>query len=172
VLLARIALAQRDAGRARAEAELASKANPGLPITAYIDARLRHERAEFEEALPLFEKAIEAVERSAEQLQDLHYFTGDTMARLDRPGEAEYHFIEELKRFPHNVRARTALATLYQHSGRIDEARQVADALPRITPSVEGFTAAARLWTQLGDSRAAARTRAMARRAGTPSLAE
>ena len=45
-------------------------------------------------------------------MADLHYYAGDALIRLERPAEAEYHLMQELRAFPHNVRARAALAAL------------------------------------------------------------
>src|SRR5581483_8088195 len=57
-LLARIALAQHEFDRARAEAERAAKADPSMPIVAYIEGRIAYDQGRFDEAMPSFEQAI------------------------------------------------------------------------------------------------------------------
>src|SRR4030095_15366845 len=105
-----------------------------------------------EEALPLFTQAIAELKKSATlQITELHFYTADTLGRLERYAEAEAEFAAELKYFPHNVRARGGLAMLYQASGNPDAAaRAVADML-RVTPTPESYALAARLYTMFGD---------------------
>ena len=57
-LLAQIALARHDADGARAAAELAQQADPKRPLATYVDARLLYDQGNFDEAAPLFDKAI------------------------------------------------------------------------------------------------------------------
>jgi tetratricopeptide (TPR) repeat protein len=169
-LLARIALAQGDKDAARGEAELARRAAPGLPLPLYIEARLLYDEGRYNDALPLFERAAGENERAGEgsQIADLHFHAGDTFLRLERYAEAEYQFWLELKRFPRNMRARSALATLYQTTGRTREAADMIAELVRLTPTPEGYAAAARLWTTFGNRREAAALRVQARQLFPP----
>jgi arylsulfatase A-like enzyme/cytochrome c-type biogenesis protein CcmH/NrfG len=57
-LLARIALARRDAEGAREEAALAHAADPNLPLPNFIEARLLYDQGKFADALPFFEQAL------------------------------------------------------------------------------------------------------------------
>jgi len=138
----------------------------GRAMVAYIDGRVLYERGEYAEALPFLENAIGALPHSsAARIADLHYFAGDTLARLDRSDEAEAEFLSELRAFPHSVRARVSLALLYHAASRDDEAAEVASDLVRLSPTADGYSAAARIWTALGDRKQADAIRAEARKA-------
>lgn len=169
-LLARIALAQGDKEAARGEAELARRAEPGLPLPLFVEARLLYDEGRYNDALPLFERAANDSERAGDGLQiaDLHFHAGDTFLRLERYAEAEYQLLLELTRFPRNVRARSALATLYHTTGRTREAADMVADLVRLTPTPEGYAVAARLWTTFGESREAAALRIKARQLFAP----
>ena len=169
-LLARIALAQGDKEAARSEAELARRAAPGLPLPLYVEARLLYDEGRYSDALPLFERAASDSERAGDgpQIADLHFHAGDTFLRLERYAEAEYQLLLELTRFPRNMRARSALATLYHTTGRTREAASMVADLVRLTPTPEGYAVAARLWTTFGDRREAAALRAKARQLFAP----
>jgi len=125
-----------------------------------------YDQAEYDEAAPLFEEAVESLARShAEAIADLHFYAADTLARLDHPEKAKAQYVEELREFPQNARASTALATLYQTSGAPDDADRVLTEMIDATPTPETYALAVRLWTTFGNSRQAAATRAEARRA-------
>lgn len=165
-LLARIALARRDPEAAREHAGLAGQADPAVPLPVYVDARLLYDQGNYADALPLFERAIAEVERAGgPAMMDWHYYTADTLARLERFADAEAQFAEELRLFPYNTRARTGLATVYHATGRIDEAVDALAALVRITPTPDAYALSARLLTAFGRPQQAARLRAEARKA-------
>ena len=89
-MLAKIALARHDTDAAREEAGLAREADPTLPLPIYIDARLLYDQGKYEEALPLFHQAVaELKDRRRCQITELHFYAGDTLARLERYSEAE-----------------------------------------------------------------------------------
>jgi tetratricopeptide (TPR) repeat protein len=162
--LARIALARHDAAAARRAAELAQQADPTLPMPAYIAARLLYDQGKYVDALPLFQQAVAGMRdsRSSEMLE-LHFYTADTLARLDRTAEAEREFLEELHYFPQNTRARASLAFIYQSSGRTDAAARVLDDMLRITPTPPSYALAERVWTMFGNRQQAEAVRARAR---------
>ncbi|OGA44995.1 MAG: hypothetical protein A3G25_18355 [Betaproteobacteria bacterium RIFCSPLOWO2_12_FULL_63_13] len=171
-LLARIALARGDNEGARAEADLAALAEPDRPLPVYIAARLLYGEGRYDDALPLFERASDEIERArGRQIADLHLFAGETLIRLKRHAEAESRLSLELAHFPQNIRARAALATLYQELGRSEEAGQMLADLVEIVPTPEAYATAARLWTTFGNPREAARVRAQARQASVASRA-
>ncbi len=163
-LLANIALARRDADGARQAAAQAHEADPTLPLPAMVDARLLYDEGKYAEAVPLFEQALADVRKRGLQVTDLHYYAADTLARLERYPDAEKQFIEELKYFPHNSRARAGLAMLYQATGRPDAASRMVTDMIRVSPTPEAYSLAARLWTMFGNPRQANAVRAEARR--------
>jgi tetratricopeptide (TPR) repeat protein len=165
-MLAKIALAKRDTDAAREEATLAREADPTLPLPLYIEGRLLYDQGRYDEALPLFNQAIAELKKSGTlQITDLHFYTADTLGRLERYAEAEAEFAAELKYFPHNTRARGGLAMLYQASGNPDAAAKVVADMLRVTPTPDSYALAARLYGMFGDHEQANATRAEARRA-------
>jgi tetratricopeptide (TPR) repeat protein len=165
-MLARIALARHDADAAREEARLAREEDPRLPLPAYVEARLRYEQGKYADALPLFQEAIAELKKpGSPRIAELHFLTGDTLGRLERYPEAEAEFVEELREFPQNTRARGGLAMLYQASGQTDAAARVLTDMLRVTPTPESYALAARLYTMFGNRQQADAVRAEARRA-------
>jgi choline-sulfatase len=165
-LLANIALARQDLDAAREEAELARKAEPALPLPTFIEARILYDEARYADALPLFEQTITDLKRAgALQIRELHYFTADTLGRMERYPEAEKEFAAELQFFPQNTRARAGLAMLYQATGRPELASAAIGDMLRLTPTPDSYALAARLWTMFGNPQQANAVRAEARRA-------
>jgi arylsulfatase A-like enzyme/Flp pilus assembly protein TadD len=164
-MLARIALARHDPDTARAEAQLAQKADPDVPEVAFVDARLLYDDGKYEESLSLFQQAIATLNRpGAVQIPELHYYTGDTLGRLERYPEAEAEFEQELRFFPQDFRARAGLAMLYQATGRPDAAAGAVDDMVRMTPTPDAYALAVRLWTMFGNPKKADALRSEARR--------
>ncbi|HEX3645267.1 MAG TPA: sulfatase-like hydrolase/transferase [Vicinamibacterales bacterium] len=165
-MLARIALARHDADAARAEAELAHTEDPTLPLPIYVDARLLYDQGKYVDALPGLLQAGAVLKKSGSmQINELHFYTADTLARLERYAEAETEFITELEYFPQNIRARGGLAMLYQAGDKPEAAAQVLDDMLRITPTPDSYALAARLYTMFGNRKQAESVRAEGRRA-------
>ena len=168
-LLARIALARRDRPAARRHAAFARDADPTLPLPVFVQGRTLHEDGRYAEALPLFEQTLAEVSSRTVMLQGVHFYLGDTLARLGRPGEAEVHFREELRLTPQDTRSRSSLAMLYQSEGASDVAARTIDELLEAVPTPAGYETAAELWDMFGARRRAAAVRAEAtRRFGAP----
>ena len=104
------------------------------------------------------------------QISELHFYAADTLARLERYPDAEKEFIEELKYFPQNIRARGGLAMLYQASGKPEAAARMLDDLLRITPTPDSYALAARLHAMFGNRKESEAVKAEAKRvfAATP----
>lgn len=164
-LLARIALAQRDVEGARKQADLAQQADPALPMAAFVEGRILYDQGKYEDAWLEFEVALAAGRKAgATPIVELHFYAGDTLARLDRHADAEAEFASELRLFPQNVRARAALATLYHAGGQAAAADTAITDMLHAVPTPESYTAAARLLKSFGKTRQAEAIRAEARR--------
>ncbi len=164
-LLARIALVKRDADTAREEARLAHEEDPLLPLPDYVEGRVLYDQGKYADALPLFQQAVADLKKpGAPQVIDLHFYTADTLGRLELYADAETQFIEELRVFPQNTRARGGLAMLYQASGQPDAAVRVVGDLMRITPTQDAYALAAKLYTMFGNRKQAETVRAESRR--------
>ena len=126
-LLAQIALARRNIELARAEATLAEEADPDRPVVAYVEGRNALEHRRYAEALELLEPALEQVDKTPRRpLADLRLLTAEALVHVDRLSEAEYLFLEELKRSPVSDRARAGLIAVYKATGRTTEAAALA----------------------------------------------
>jgi tetratricopeptide (TPR) repeat protein len=163
VMLVRVALAQRDVEAAARHADLANQADPSLPLPVYVQARTLHADGRYAEALPLFQEAGRRLRERTITLNDVHFFTADTLGRLERYDEAEAEFLTELQLFPNNGRAHANLAMLYRSQSRDDEVERTIDDLLAAMPSPEGYELAAQLWTILGEPARADAVRADAR---------
>jgi arylsulfatase A-like enzyme/Tfp pilus assembly protein PilF len=172
-MLARVALAQKDAEAARAEAQSAEEADPKAPLLAFTEGRILYDQGRYDDAIPHFEQAIAELRNPGTRAPaDLYYYAGDTLGRLERYHDAEVAFNEELKLFPLNTRARAGLAMLYQATDRADLADRTVRDMLRLTPSPDAYTLAARLYTMFGNRGEADAVRAEARRAfGGPKAA-
>jgi tetratricopeptide (TPR) repeat protein len=167
-LVARIALMQADLDGAREQARFAQQDDPTLAMPAFINGRILYEQGKYEESLRAFEEAVAVAKRpGSTPIRNLHFHVGETLARLERHSAAEQEFLNELRRFPLNVRARAALATLYHATGQHDAADKAIADMIRTVPTPETYTVAARLWASFGQMRQAQTIRAEGRRAFT-----
>ncbi|HEV2984668.1 MAG TPA: sulfatase-like hydrolase/transferase [Vicinamibacterales bacterium] len=165
-MLSRIGLAQHDLAFAREHARLAQESDSTLPMPLFVEARILYDEGKYAEALPLFQQAADELKHSGSlQMGELHFYVADTLGRLVRYREAEAEFLQELKYYPFNSRARAGLAMLYQASERPDEADRVIADMMRTIPTPETYALAARLWTMFGNRRQAEAVRAEGRRA-------
>ena len=145
-LLARIALARHNPDGARDQAALALDADPGFPMPAFVEGRILYDQGRYEEAWPEFEHALAAGRKpGATPIAELHFYAGDTLARLNRERDAEAEFADELRLFPQNVRARAGLATLYHASGQNTAADTAISDMLHAVPTPESYSTAARL---------------------------
>jgi len=158
-ILAKIALARRDPAVALREAKLAQAADPTLPMPLYIEGVLAYNEGRYEAALGPLMRARDALKGRTVQMNDLNYYIGDSLARLGRYPQAEPYLVEEVRLFPHNLRARAGLAMLYRAMGRDPDSDRAVDELLRVSPTPEGRTMAAKLWTMFGEPEKAQRVR-------------
>jgi arylsulfatase A-like enzyme/Flp pilus assembly protein TadD len=150
-MLAKIALARHDREAALREAKLAQEADPTLPMPLYVEGLLLYNQEKYAQALGPLMAAREALRGRTVQMNDLNYYIGDSLARMERYGEAEPYLLEEIRVFPHNTRARAGLAMLYRAMGRDADSDRVVDDLLRASPTPEARNVAAQLWTMFGE---------------------
>ncbi len=158
-MLAKIALAARDAAAARREAALAQQADNTLPMPAYVDGVLFYEAGRYPEAVASLRRAKDALQGRTVQMNDLNYYIGDALARMERYPDAEPYLLEEVRLFPYNTRARAGLAMLYRAMGRNAESERAIDEMLRVSPTPETRIVAAQLWTMFGEPEKARRVR-------------
>lgn len=163
-LLMKIALRRRDREAARRYAGKAQETDPTLPLSVYVQGRLAHQEARYAEALGYFREAARRLEGRTLTLTELHFYLGDTLARLGRSAEAEREFLAEIDLFPQETQARAGLAMLYWSAGRDQDAARVIDELVRAVPTREGYDLGVRLWTMFGERERARALDAQARR--------
>jgi tetratricopeptide (TPR) repeat protein len=150
-VLARAALAQGRLAEAADSARQAQRADPGLPLPAYIEGAVHHARGEYVAAVEPLRRAAEQADARRLALPDLRYTLGDTLARLGREAEAEREFRREVDAFPGNGRARASLALLYQSQGRRLEARDVLEEMLSASPTPESYQLAVRTLAVVGE---------------------
>ena len=92
-------------------------------------------------------------------MNDLNYYIGDSLARLERYPQAVPYMVEEVRVFPQNLRARAGLAMLYRAMGRDADSDRAVDELVRVSPTPEGRAMAAELWTMFGQPEKARRVK-------------
>ena len=169
---ARVALAGANAEEAETHAAAAQADDPAIPMPQFVRGCLLYEEGQYDAALTAFEEALTIARHHGRPIEDLQWYLGETLARLDRYPEAETHFREELRAFPRSIRSYSSLATLYRASNRDQDVEDVIGDLTDAAPTPEGYATAARLWTILGDrARAdALRVEARTRFRGDPAL--
>ena len=150
--LAMVALQQHDQARARSEAREAHAIDPTLPLPAYVEGLIHYRATAYGAAIPLFAQALRDSAGNAVQMPELRYYLGDALARLERYGEAEPVLTDEVRLFPHDLRARAGLAMLYRATGRVDASNDAVAAIVRVSPTAEGHALARKLWTMFGES--------------------
>jgi len=158
-ILAKIALASRDRAGALREAKLAQEADPTLPMPLYVEGLLAYNEGKYEQALGPLMRAREALKGRTLQMNDLNYYIGDSLARLERYPQAEPFLAEEVRVFPHNIRARAGLAMLYRAMGRDLDSERAVEELLRVSPTPEGRAMAAQLWMMFGEPEKAQRVK-------------
>jgi choline-sulfatase len=158
-MLAKVALAAKDAATARREASLAQQADGTLPMPAYVDGVLFYNEGRYPDAVASLRRAKDVLHGRTVQMNDLNYYIGDSLARMERYPEAEPYLLEEVRLFPHNVRARAGLSMLYRAMGRTADSERAIEEMLRVSPTPEARVVAAQLWTMFGEPDKAQRVR-------------
>ena len=150
-MLAKIALAAREPAAARRHAVLAQQADATLPMRDYVDGVLFYDDGKYPDAVAALRRAKDTLRGRTVQMNDLNYYIGDALARMERYAEAEPYLIEEVRLFPHNTRARAGLAMLYRAMGRNADSERAIEEMLRVSPTAEARVVAAQLWTMFGE---------------------
>ena len=172
-LAARAALERRDTDAANRHAQSAQDAEEDLPLPQFVRGRLLYDEGRYDEAVAAFSEAEQVLRAQGASIADLHFYLGESLTHLDRYADAEAQFREEMRAYPRGIHSYASLAMLYRAGGREADIESVLEELIDAVPTPEGYAAAARLWTILGD-RPRAETissDARARFRGDPSLA-
>jgi arylsulfatase A-like enzyme/cytochrome c-type biogenesis protein CcmH/NrfG len=177
-LLAQIALRRKDLDEAEREARLAMddenlRLGPMITLAEVLPARHR-----YEEALETTAKAADVYARRETQdpdlIRGLSLIRGKILADPGDPQGAEAAFVQEIQRFPEDVRAYSNLAVLYALSGRPGRVgptlRQMVEASPTPTAYAEAVKTLRTLKDP--DSAAALLRFALGKYPGSPELRE
>jgi tetratricopeptide (TPR) repeat protein len=150
-MLARIAVRRNDLAGAAHEAQRAAEADPTSPMPLFVRGLALASAGRHEAAVAAFDQAIAVAKRRGTPVSELQFSLGESLARLDRYGDAEAAFVEEMRAFPQNLQPRVSLAMLYRAQRREADLEQTVKDLLRALPSPEGYAAAVRLWTLVGE---------------------
>jgi len=167
-ILARAALGRgetADVEKAEREAN-AARAIAGSEIDAdLVLAEVRIRQGRIPDALTAVDDARRRRDAAGgAPIEGLEFQRGDALARLQRHGEAEAAFREEIRSFPRNTEAYARLAIVMALEHRtLGEVRQLFETMAAANPGPDGARLAAKTLESLGDHEAAALWR---RRAG------
>jgi tetratricopeptide (TPR) repeat protein len=155
-ILARAALAVDDLARAADEARQ-GLAGPGRDVgAALVLAEVHLRRNEAEAALGVLDEAARAQAPGA-PTRDLAFLRGDALARMNRLGEAEAAFQEEIRAFPDNAQAYARLAVVWGLRGRtVREVRGLLERMYAARPRPETARLGAQTLESMGDAPGAA----------------
>ena len=159
-VLARALLSLGDAAGAEAAARAASQSGKTRRRGLLILARIESLRGRHEKALALIEEAsTDPSGKRVETAVGLHRLKGDVLARMDRPGEAEKEFSEEIRLFPRSVDVRVELAVLYASQQRAPDVYRTLETLVTEVPTLEAYAKATKTLRVLGDKEGAEKMR-------------
>ena len=164
-ILARSALARGDLPVAANEAD-AARAIAGSEIDAdLVLAEVRLRQGRLQDALAAVDDARSRRDAAGgTPVEGLEFQRGDALARMDRRGEAEAAFRNEIRSFPRNTEAYARLAIVLALEHRtLGEVRQLFETMAAANPGPDSARLAAKTLESLGDHEAAAVWR---RRAG------
>jgi arylsulfatase A-like enzyme/tetratricopeptide (TPR) repeat protein len=161
--LAAVLLAQKELDGAEREARLAMGNHRGRKKPLVILAQVAKARGDLAGALAQLDALHSSSEEEEREMSNVSYLRGDILARMGRNREAEEAFQREIRLFPNNVGARSALAFLYASEGRSDEARKTLLEMVRVSPNPRSFMAASKSFGIMGDAGESRRFAQMAR---------
>jgi arylsulfatase A-like enzyme len=145
------------------QADLAARADSGLPLPSLVRGTIAYNHERYSDALRDLLDARKGYAARSAQPRDLHFMIGDSLARLERYREAEPFLEAEVRLYPQHVRARASLALLSQSEGRAADAERILTELVRDVPSRDAYDTAARVWRMFGNPARAASVEAEGR---------
>ncbi len=162
---ARAELAADDLAAAMRDAALADAADAeGASIVSLVQGLSLLDQGRPAEALEHLQPAVAASAASGQEPpRDLYLAFAEALAQVGRPEDADAAYRTQLERFPGTPGAYAGLAMLHDAAGRSDQVERAIVDLLEDMPTPEGFAAAARLWTAVGERERAAQVRADAR---------
>ncbi len=177
-LLAQVALRKRDLEGAEREARLAMD-DENLRLGPMITlAEVLHARRQYEEALETTAKAADVYARRETQdpdlIRGLSLIRGKILADLGDTRGAEAAFVQEIQRFPEDVRAYSNLAVLFAISGRPGSVGPTLRQMVEASPTPGAYAEAIKTLRTLKDpdSAAALLRFALGKYPGSPELRE
>jgi arylsulfatase A-like enzyme/Flp pilus assembly protein TadD len=152
-ILARVALARGDLAEAEQEAAGVSGTSSLRARQAVLIAEIRLRQNQPAEALRILDEALGAAPPGVrEQIGNAQFLRGDALARLNRFGEAETAFQEEIRLFPKNADAYARLAVLYGvERRRVGDIYELLERMYKASPSPETASLAAKTLESMGD---------------------
>lgn len=151
-MLARVYLSEKKWDRAEAEAVASLKARPNGRQAYLILARVEVGRENPHGALELLDRIRFPDERANPRgLEGVHALRGEILRRLNRLIEAEAEFMEEIRRFSHNLAGYTSLASLYASEGRQGDARATIQGMIAANPVPGAYLRAMETLLAAGD---------------------
>lgn len=157
LLLAKVALARRDAAEAEREARLAMADTAAESEGAMVLAQVHVQRSELPQALAGLEAArARAIEQKRAPAAGLEYLRADVLGRLGRFPEAEAVLREEIRAFPGRSQTYASLAVMVALQGRPrSEVHRILDSMAKANPSRETVLLGAKTLEFVGDKDAA-----------------
>jgi tetratricopeptide (TPR) repeat protein len=169
-VLATVYLQRKDFDAAEKEAHRAEGGYRQRRKPQIVLAQVAKARGDLTGALSRLDEILrKSGEKGQGDLSNVNYLRGDILARLGRNGEAEAAFRAEIKTFPNNAQAWTALAALLASEGRSDDARETLLSMVKASPTPRSYRAAAEAFQVLGDPAEARRLRGLSAKAPRPS---
>jgi arylsulfatase A-like enzyme/predicted negative regulator of RcsB-dependent stress response len=166
LLLARVALARKEWGKAQQEARIAASDRYAGIAGRVLLAQIYAQQNRPQEALALVQQvAEEAEQRKLGPVETLEFVRGDALAREQRFDEALAAFRAEVANFPHTRQAYASMYVIYMLTDRQAEARAALEALAAANPNASAMRAAATTAETVGDRALAEQWRQRASRA-------
>jgi tetratricopeptide (TPR) repeat protein len=160
---ARVALALKDPDAAVHHADAVQAAEPAIPMRPFVQATLLIEAGKHAEAVAMLEEAAATLRQHGATLEGLNLQRGGALAQLERSADAEAAYREEVREYPHGVAAYEGLAALYRNAKDEAATERLVDELLVAAPTPQGYAAAVRIWSALGQTARADAIRSDAR---------